>query len=83
MDLNDHEKKCCTWHVKGNEIPFYVSARAEIFWNPISNMMTLEREKGKGYFSSFEKETVSGNDRPRDNARLVYALAKQLGQEVA
>jgi hypothetical protein len=46
-------------------------------------MMTLEREKGKGYFSSFEREQIPNSDRPRINARLVYALAKQLGQEVA
>lgn len=45
MDLNDHEKKCCTWHVRGNEILFYVSVRAEIFWNPISNLMVAETEK--------------------------------------
>jgi hypothetical protein len=83
MELNYYEKKCCTWHVKGDEILFYVSARPEIFWNRISNMMTLEREKGKGYFSSFEREQIPNSDRPRINARLVYALAKQLGQEVA
>jgi len=83
MELNYYEKECCTWHVRGNEILFYCTAKVEVYWNPISNMMTLEREKGKGYFSSFEKETVSDNDRPRDNARSVYALAKQLGQEVA
>lgn len=83
MELNDHEKKCCTWHVKGDEILFYVSVRAEIFWNPISNLMVAETEKGKGYFSSFEREQIPNSDRPRMNARLVYALATHLGQEVA